>query len=83
MNNLANMSNVVLSIQRGSWAAHVIDRNKPPMDHAVAESIRFRVCVVHPQGYLTSWPIRYDNGQIGYEHEPSRDERRAVVLGGG
>lgn len=71
--------NHVHEIKRGAWGVRIIDRNAPPRNHRVAESIRWQFCLDHPGGYLTSWPIHYGNGGIGWEFDnPPRDARRAM-----
>lgn len=57
---------IVKSFKRGVWTAHVIDRNSPPMNHMVSESLRYMVRLDHPNGFITDWPIQYDNGSIAY-----------------
>ena len=69
---------IVFSAKRGAWTAHVIDRNARSQNHGVSESCRYQVRLDSPDGYHTSWPIKYDNGRIGYEFNPPRDARRAV-----
>jgi hypothetical protein len=61
---------ILQSFKRGSWTAHVVQ---------LSHQIDSRVQLDHPNGFNTSWPIRYDNGQIGYDYDGmSRDAQRAT-----
>ena len=57
----------VRSFHRGGWTATIIDRNHPPRNHGVADSIRYMVKLERPGGYRTSWPVRYDDGRTSYD----------------
>ena len=71
--------NTILTIKRGAWIAHIIDRNLAPQNHMVADSLRYMVRLDDPNGYNTQWPIQYDNGDIAYDYSPMpRDALRAT-----
>ncbi len=64
--------------QRGTWRAEVIDRNAPPMNHNVAQSIRYTV-KIYTEGHRADWPVRYEDGRIVYAIvNPPMDARRAA-----
>ena len=71
--------NIIATIKRGVWTAHVIDRNANPMNHMVSDSLRYMVRLDDPNGFNTQWPIRYDSGDIAYDWSPMpRDAKRAT-----
>ena len=55
------------TINRGAWAAAIVETYHGP-----------RVCIFHPGGFLTSWPVQYETGEIGYDFNPPRDCQRAT-----
>jgi hypothetical protein len=70
---------MIASFKRGVWEAIVIDRNGSPNYHNVSNSCRYMVRLHYPDGYRTDYPIRYDNGTIGYDtHYVPRDGQRAT-----
>ena len=73
--NVSPDDGIVASFARGAWNAHVIDRSHPSRPGGSGYMVRLD----HPGGVRTSWPTQYDGGRIGYEHEPSRDARRATT----
>ena len=73
-----NMADHVKTIIRGAWQATIIDRNGPHRNQGVCEKLRYMVRLSLTKGYLTDWPIRYNDGQIGYCRFPSRDAKRAA-----
>jgi len=68
------MPNKILStFKRGTWTAHVLYRD--PRLHYSGTMVRLD----HPGGYLTSWPIQYDNGDIAYDSAMPKDAQRAAI----
>jgi hypothetical protein len=66
------MSTIVQSFRRGAWTAHIVDCDG---SYGTVQRIRLD----HPNGYNTDWPIKYDNGQIAYDHHNMpRDGQRAA-----
>ncbi len=62
---------------RGAWRAVVYERD--PREGNFPPSARFVVCLEHPTGYRTQWPVQYDNGAIGYDQDNvPRDGQRAT-----
>lgn len=63
---------IVQSFKRGAWEAHIVDCNGP-------YGVTRRVRLDHPNGYNTQWPVKYDNGKIGYQLDyMPRDAQRAT-----
>ncbi len=72
-------SGIVAEVKRGAWKACIIDRNAPGRNHGVADSCRYMVRLDHPNGFNTSWPVKYDNGTIAYDiFNAPRDAQRAT-----
>ena len=63
---------IMQSFRRGAWEAHIVHTN-----HITGPRLRIRLD--HPNGYNTEWPVKYDNGSIGYDHyKAPRDAQRAT-----
>ena len=76
---VTQLREIVQSVKRGAYTAHVIDRNAPPRNYGVAESIRYMVRLDYKTGAIATWPARsIESGQVRYERKPSRDARRAT-----
>ena len=63
---------IIKSFRRGAWETHIVETTS-----SYGPSIRVRLD--HPNGYNTDWPVKYDNGKIGYDMwNPPRDAQRAT-----
>ena len=66
------MTTILHTFKRGAWTANVVQ-----LSHRIDSMIQ----LIHPHGN-SSWPIRYANGQIGYDwdnvpHDGQRAARAA------
>lgn len=66
-------------VKRGAWTAVIIDRNAEGTNHGVSEELRYMLKLEHPDGFRTSWPVKYDDGTIAYDMPVvPRDAKRAT-----
>ena len=69
------MDKTIKSVIRGSWTADLMQRRCP----YTGGNRQYVVAYLTKSGGGADYPIRYDDGQIGYnDYNPSRDKRRAV-----
>jgi hypothetical protein len=69
------MDRELKKVIRGSWTADLKESRNP----YTGEMRPYVVAYLTKSGDRADYPIRYDDGQIGYnDHNPPRDKRRAV-----